>query len=173
MNQSAPNPKAVAKLLQTTPDVLTAMLSHLDDALLSWRPAPNEWCIKEVVGHLLEMDTLAFADRIRLILAEDMPEIPWIDINQIAADRQDDKRPLLELIAAFRDERETAVSYLKQLPSENLSRIGSSNERHLRASDFLYEWPYHDYEHIKQISDIMQAFVWPQLSETMQNALGS
>lgn len=170
--KSSPHPKVIAKRLQTTPAVLTAMLSGLDDDLLRWRPAPNEWCIKEVVGHLLEMDTLAFADRIRLILTEDVPEIPSLDVDQIAAEREDDKRPITELLTTFTQEREKAVEFLNQLSPEHLDRTGTFPvNRHFRASDFLYEWSYHDHEHIKQISDIMRASMWPHLSETMQKAL--
>ena len=172
MYDSAPNLKVVAQVLQTTPAVLATMLADLDDALLSWRPAPGEWCIKEVVGHLLEMDKLAFADRIRLILAEDEPTIPGVNVNKIAAERRDNERPLSELLAAFVRERETAVSFLNQLPADQLHRTGTfPTNRHFRASDFLYEWPYHDHDHIKQISDIIRAAFWPHLSETMQRAL--
>jgi hypothetical protein len=148
------------------------MLTDVDDALLSWRPAPSEWCIKEVIGHLLEMDTLAFADRIRLILAEDTPAIPGLNVDKIAADRQDDQRPLSELLSAFERERETAVSFLNNLPADQLARTGTfPTNRHFRAADFLYEWPYHDHDHLKQISSIIQTAVWPNLSETMQTAL--
>lgn len=172
MTEMDPNPRAVANLLRGTPATLTAMLHGLDDGLLSWRPAPGEWCIKEVIGHLLEMDTLAFADRIRLILTEDKPEIPGIDVNRIAAKRHDDQRPLTELMAAFAQERETAVAFLTQLSSDQLTRTGTLPvERHFRAADFVYEWPYHDHAHLRQICGIIQATVWPHMSETMQTAL--
>ncbi|MEM7112601.1 MAG: DinB family protein [Chloroflexota bacterium] len=165
-------PQAVAALLATTPTVVTNLCAGLDDALLSWRPAPNEWCIKEVIGHLLAMDTLAFGDRIRLILSEDTPAMPGVDEKQIAIERRDNERPISELLADFARERETAVSYLQQLPTDQLHRTGTFPvDRHFRASDFLYEWPYHDYDHIKQISDIIQDAAWPHLSETMQKAL--
>ena len=172
MKHPPPNPQAVAELIKFTPDVLTSMVAGLDDELLSWRPAQGEWCIKEVIGHLLEMDTKAFGDRIKLILAEDTPAIPGFNVDKIAADRHDDQRPINALLESFRVEREAAVAYLAQLPAEGLSRTGTfPTDRYFRASDFLYEWPYHDQEHIKQISDIIQASVWPNLSETMQKAL--
>lgn len=167
-----PSPQAIAEILRATPAVLRTMLAHLDDELLSWRPAPNEWCIKEVIGHLIEMDTLAFGDRIRIILAEDNPEMQSMNVNTIAAARHDDKRPIEELLVAFEQERETAVSYILQLPVDQLGRIGTFPvNRAFKASDFLYEWPYHDHDHIKQISSIVQEHVWPHLSPTMQAAL--
>lgn len=173
MTPSIPNPKAVARLLQPMPEVLHTMLAALDDELLSWRPEPGEWCIKEVIGHLIEMDTLAFADRIRLILNEETPQIPGLDVDKIAAERRDDEQPFPHLLNEFRRERETAVTFLNQLPTDNLHRTGTfPTERHFRASDFLYEWPYHDHSHLKQISDIVQTAVWPNLSDTMQKALG-
>lgn len=39
-------PRAVAALLQGIPAALVALLFGVDDTLLSWRSAPNEWCIK-------------------------------------------------------------------------------------------------------------------------------
>ena len=172
MNSNTPNPKAVANLIKGTPAVLKMMLSELDDTLLSWRPAEGEWCIKEVIGHMIDMDTLAFADRIQIILDEDTPSMESLNVDEIEAKRQDDKRPLSELIESFTKERKQAVEYLNNLSAEHLHRTGTFPvNRHFKASDFLYEWPYHDQEHIKQICDIIQDFVWPNLSETMQKAL--
>lgn len=174
LNETAPTPQDVAKILRQTPDVLAAIVANLDDELLSWRPAEDEWCIKEVVGHLIEMDTLAFADRIRLILTEDHPEIPSVNVNKIAAERRDCQRAIGDLLAEFRAERKTAVTFLNTLPPTNLSRTGNFLKYGtFRASDFLYEWPYHDHDHLKQISTNIQTAVWPHLSSTMQHVLKS
>ncbi|MEM7332894.1 MAG: DinB family protein [Chloroflexota bacterium] len=172
MFKESPNPTTVAKLIEKTPAVLKTMLTELDDSLLSWKPADGEWCIKEVIGHLIDMDTLAFADRIQIILDNDTPDMASLDVDEIEAKREDFKRPLAELLLEFEQARETAVAFLMQLPPDQLQRTGVFPvERYFKASDFLYEWPYHDHDHLKQISDIIQASVWGQLSETMQRAL--
>ena len=46
----------VASLLRSTPSMLRTQLLLLNDEALSWRSAPDDWCIKEIIGHLIETD---------------------------------------------------------------------------------------------------------------------
>ena len=55
------------------PIVLQAEFEAAPGELLRWRPAPEEWCVLEVVGHLIETEERGFAGRIRTILAEERP----------------------------------------------------------------------------------------------------
>lgn len=38
--------------------------------LATWHPAEGEWCVNEVLGHLIEAEARGFAGRIRQILAD-------------------------------------------------------------------------------------------------------
>lgn len=159
-------------MLQGTPAALEAMLAHLDDELLCWRPQPADWCIKDVVGHLIVTDQLAFADRIRLIVEGDTPEIPGIPVNQIAAQRNDAARPIGELLQEFQMGRTAVLPYLAHLTPSQLAKTGTYPKYGtFHAYDFFYEWPYHDQSHLQQIGDILKTYLLPHMSQTMRQAL--
>jgi len=57
---------------------LRALVRGVDDARLRRRPAPGEWAIIEVVGHLADTEERALA-RVRRMLAEDTPYLEPFD----------------------------------------------------------------------------------------------
>ena len=74
MTVTTPTPLAphqAAALLGTMPIFLRAEFQAAPEGLLRWRSAPEEWCLLEVVGHLIETEERGFAGRIRTILAEE------------------------------------------------------------------------------------------------------
>lgn len=159
-------------MLQGTPAALEAMLAHLADELLVWRPQPADWCIKEVVGHLIVTDRLAFADRIQLIAVGDNADIPAVFVNQLAAERNDAARPIAALLAEFREGRTAVLPQLTQLTPSQLAKTGTYPKYGtFHAYDFLYEWPYHDQSHLQQIGDILKTYLIPHMSQTMRQAL--
>ena len=62
-------PPVVAALLHAASATIHAELSALPAPLHAFHPAPGEWCVKEVLGHLIESEQRGFAGRIRIILA--------------------------------------------------------------------------------------------------------
>ena len=72
--------------------ILDAELSALPEAALRWRPAPDEWCILETLGHLIEAEERGFAGRIQQLLAEDDPLFATWDQPAVARERRDCER---------------------------------------------------------------------------------
>jgi hypothetical protein len=66
--------------------------SRLPRRVLTFRPAPAEWCILEVLGHLIEAEPRDLAGRVRLILAQDGRALERWDPDQVARDRRDWER---------------------------------------------------------------------------------
>jgi hypothetical protein len=141
----------------------------LPEALARWHPAPGEWCVKEVVGHLIETERRGFAGRIREILAADSPRFaPW-DQVAVARERQDCVRelgPLLDELAALRRD---SVSQVSALSARDLARGGEHGTvGFLRIDDLLHEWVYHDRNHVRQILANVQAFAWPGMGNAQR-----
>ena len=82
-------PGEVARLLPATVAVLRAELTALPDRLLAWHPAPGEWCVQEVLGHLIEAERRGFAGRIRIILDADAPMLERWEPADVARARGD------------------------------------------------------------------------------------
>ena len=61
-------PPRGADLLRVTPAEFRAELDSLPAAALSWHPGPGEWCVPEVLGHMIVVEQSGFAGRIRTML---------------------------------------------------------------------------------------------------------
>ena len=69
-------------LLAAFPEQLKRQLQGLEDAALRFRPAPDEWSIMELVGHIIDVGTL-WPGRTRQMLATDNPTLAAVDPNWV------------------------------------------------------------------------------------------
>lgn len=162
----------VAALLRSTPQVLRAQLIPLDDAALRWRISPEDWCIKEVIGHLVETDRDAFFGRIKTMMTSEHPTLGGMDIHGLVVDRKDSQRPVEELIDELAAQRHEIAEFVAGLTVEDLAcpgyypRLGN-----LTVADFVYEWPFHDASHIAQIQNNIKTQMLPHMGELMRKAV--
>src|SRR5215211_5991154 len=77
----------IVKTLRATPVVARALVAGVDDTQLRRRPAPGEWAIIEVVGHLADTEERALG-RVRRMLTEDTPFLEPFDQEALAEERQ-------------------------------------------------------------------------------------
>ena len=159
----------IAKSLQATPQLLWLELEPLPAEILRGRPAPNEWCVNEVIGHMIEVDRHGLDQRIRTILAEDQPQLKAWPINETAAQRKDCERDTLELIDELATMRQGSANMVAALQPDQLNRSGTHPVvGALSVRDLLYEWLYHDSNHVKQILSNIQAAIWDDLGAAQQ-----
>jgi hypothetical protein len=158
-----------ARLLRGTGQAISAALLDMPADITGWHPAPGEWCLKECLGHLLEAERRGFAGRIRQILLEPGIRIKDWDQVQVQKDRNDDARPLEELLTAFAKMRADSVRLVEGLLNTDL---GKSCEHDfagtLRIEDLLHEWIHHDHNHYRQMEANIQAYVWPSMGNAQR-----
>ena len=82
----------VAASLQATPSSLRIWLEAVPNEVSQWRPAPDEWCINEVIGHIIAADQNGFDGRIRTILAADGKALQGWAINETTQKRRDHEK---------------------------------------------------------------------------------
>ena len=167
--RGALSPRAVAALLRAAGGQLAAEVGALPEAVLRHHPAAGEWCVKEVVGHLIEAERRGFAGRIRTLLDENNPTFVGWDPNEVARERKDCSRDGLELLVEFQVLRDTSADVVAGLRANDLARGG----RHpkvgvLTIGDVLAEWVHHDRNHIRQIHANVQSFVWPHMGNAQR-----
>ncbi|HEX9369714.1 MAG TPA: DinB family protein [Roseiflexaceae bacterium] len=161
------SPQDAAGLLRATLEAVKAEVGALSQAQLRWRPAPDAWCVNEVLGHLIEAERRGFAGRIRLILAQSGPLFETWDQPAVAQARGDCARDGYELLREFEQVRQDSLDLVAQLTHDQLDRSG----RHptvgmLRVRDLLHEWIFHDRAHVKQILDNVGALMWPHMGNS-------
>lgn len=127
----------IIKTLRATPVVLRALVDGVDDAQLRRRPAPGEWAIIEVVGHLADTEERALA-RVRRILAEEDPELEPFDQEAMAEERHYLELDLEEELARLDELRRQHLAELEALDGSSWARTGRHGE-HGELSVELYE----------------------------------
>jgi hypothetical protein len=162
-------PRQAAALLRTMHIILRAEFEAAPEGLLRWRPAPEEWCLLEVVGHLIETEERGFAGRVRTILAEERPQFTTWDPATVARERQDGQRDPADLLGEFIERRTASVTLVEALTAADLDRGGDHPEVGvLTVSDLLHEWIHHDANHLRQILDNIQTYTWPSMGNAQR-----
>lgn len=162
-------PATVAKLLQSAVTTLRAELNALPGSVLGFHPAPGEWCVKEVIGHLIEAERRGFAGRIRIILGEDIPRLQTWDQNEVARARRDCERDMKLLLNELGQMRDDSAALIGGLRREDLERAGEHPKvGRLRVADLLQEWVHHDRNHLIQILANVQTYVWPHMGNAQR-----
>jgi hypothetical protein len=162
-------PGEVARLLPVTVAVLRTELTALPDRLLAWHPAASEWCVKEVLGHLIEADRRGFSGRIRVILGADTPMLVRWEPPDVARARGDCAKSAAALLDELGAMRQDSAALVHDLSERDLERAG----RHptvgaLRVRDLLQEWIHHDRNHLRQVLANVQAYVWPAMGNAQK-----
>jgi hypothetical protein len=167
-------PAAVAPLLRAAADTIRAEVSALSPAVLAWHPSPGEWCVKEVLGHLIETERRGFAGRIRIVLAGQSPKLEGWDQEAVARERRDCAREAGELVDEFARMRADSVTLVAGLKPADLPRGGQHPKvGFLTVADSLHEWVYHDRNHVRQMLANVQAFAWPNMGNAQRFSLPS
>ena len=158
-------PTDIARLIQASAGALRAELEALPEALLRFQPGPREWCVKEVVGHLIEAERRGFAGRIRILLAADEePALEGWDPDEVARARHDADRDVKDLLAELAALRDASVELVAGLQPRDFRRAGAHPKvGRITIGDIAHEWVHHDRNHLAQIMANVQAYVWPSM----------
>ena len=166
-------PGELAGILEISGQAYTGLLRALPREVASWRPAPEEWCVNEVVGHVTEAERHGFAGRIRVMLREEEPQLqPW-DQAGTARARRDCERLPQDVLKEFESVRDESLELIRSLKSDQLERGGMHPKvARLTVKDLLHEWVHHDGNHLRQAYANVQAYVWPDMGNARRFSSG-
>jgi DinB family protein len=166
---AALEPEQVAALLESAVATIRAEVEALPKAVHVWHPAPEEWSINEVIGHLIESERRGFGGRIKTLLASKDPQLEGWDQNEVARGRRDDMKAAPKLVAELERMRAESAALVRGLKAADLKRGGQHPEvGWLRVADLLQEWVHHDREHIKQILSNVQGWAFAHMGNAQK-----
>ncbi len=144
--------------LKSLPNELEDLLSGIDDDTFRWKPIPNKWSLKEIMCHLRDMEEMAYLNRYQRILAEDTPQLPNIDQDRLAYERDyinQDARAALEDFKRFRAE---TIRTLEAAPPDAWSRAGIHEQDGPMTIEQLVvrQIKGNDLNHLVQMKDIIR-----------------
>jgi hypothetical protein len=141
-------------MLSRTPNVLKGLVSDLESVT---QTLDEGWSVKDVVAHLVDAESIAFADRIRRIVEEDRPFIESIDPPARLDDGGYSERSLTELLDDLAERRSANLSVVEGLSPQQLSRSGEHDQAgEISLEQIIHQWAYHDLMHLKQIASLLQ-----------------
>jgi len=153
---------AAAGQLEQNGARLRALVAEMHELQARWKPDPDSWSALEVLGHLLDEEREDF--RVRLDLTLHHPGQPWpaIDPGGWVTARYYNTRDLGETVAAFAQEREASVSWLRALEQPDWQATYEAPWGPMRAGDLLAAWVTHDLLHMRQLVELLYAFARAQ-----------
>jgi len=81
-------PTAILGVLRSTPAALASLTCDLPDTAWTRSPAPGEWNLTEIIGHLRDVDRDVNLPRLEKILLEENPFIPGETTDEWVKERQ-------------------------------------------------------------------------------------
>ena len=144
-------------VLRETPDALRGTIANVPPALLRQPEPPGKWSVAQVLQHLADSE-IVWAWRMRLILAQDRPQITGYDQDRWATRLRYDLADPMESLEWFSLLRQMNLRLLERASPQDLERVGVHSERgeeslgHLRR---LYAG--HDLLHRRQIDHVLAA----------------
>jgi hypothetical protein len=141
-------------VLAATPLTFRERTSGLSEDLLGRRPAPGEWSVAELLGHLWDSE-IAAAFRARLILAQDKPQLTGYDQDAWATLA----RPsFAEMLDAFSALRAANLALISGTPEALWDRFGIHEERGPVSFRLLNQtMGGHDRAHLRQLDQTIAA----------------
>jgi DinB superfamily len=143
------------KVQAATPKKLQRLLSRATPSKLRKRPAPDKWCIAEIVAHLADTE-IAGGWRMRLILGAPGCAVSAFDQDAWVTALHYDKRDSRKALEQFRVLREANLAMLKTLTPEQWKHSGVHAERGVETIEHMARmFAGHDLNHIAQIEQIL------------------
>ncbi len=111
------------EVLDETPRVLVRVIAQTPIELMRQRPSEGKWTPNEILGHLADSEWV-FGYRLRAILTEDRPALPWFDQDSWVARANHNDRDPADLRELFRTLRVFNLSLWRGLSPADLERSG-------------------------------------------------
>lgn len=148
--QRVPEGSDLMVLLSGQPDELQRLLQGITDAQANARPAPGEWSVKEVVGHLCDTERI-FGYRALRIARGDTTPLPGFEQDDYIRATDFNLRSLSDLIEEFSAHRRSNVLCFQPLTEAETARLGTASNNPVSVRALLYMMAGHVMHHIESL----------------------
>ena len=137
---------------EKSPKQVAAAVSGLAEKTLRHKPAPDKWCILEILGHLADIE-IVYGYRLRQMLADKKPVIAPMDQNDWARNLGSMETPPAEMIALYGLNRHSNLRLLQRLKPEDLKKSAyhPELEKEFTVAEMVERMGTHGEGHLAQI----------------------
>jgi uncharacterized damage-inducible protein DinB len=107
-------------------DELQSAFGKLSDAQSRFKPGPEEWSIKEVLGHLTDVERV-FSYRLLRVSRNDPTPLSGFEQDDYVREAGFDKYPLDELLDEFKFMRRGNIIAIRNMPDSYADRRGTAS----------------------------------------------
>lgn len=140
----------ILALLSGQPEALRVLLQNITDEQASIRPAPAEWSVKEVLGHVADTERV-FAYRLLRIARGDQTALPGFDQDEFVNGTDFNRRSLANLLDEFELQRRANLLLAASLTVEEIDRRGVASGNPISVRAVLYILAGHVQHHIESL----------------------
>lgn len=135
-------------------EIATAVLG-LPQNVLRYKPAPDKWCVLEILGHLADME-IVLGYRMRQMLADTKPVIAPLDQDDWARNLNYLNSPPAELVAFYGIARHHNLRLLRSVKLADLSKSAYHPEmqREMTVAEIVERISVHGTNHLGQIEKL-------------------
>ena len=137
---------------EKSPKQIAAAVSGLPDKTLRYKPAPDKWCILEILAHLADIEIL-YAHRIRQMLADKKPVVAPIDQDDWARNLGYMSESAPELVALYGLNRHHTLQFLRRIKLADLGKTAFHSElqKDVNVAEYVERIGTHGANHLQQI----------------------
>ena len=149
--QRVPPGSDIFALFAAQPGELRTLLQNVSDDQANVRPKPGEWSIKEVIGHLDDVERI-FAYRLIWIARGDTTPLPGFEQDHFVRGTDFNRRSLSDLIEEFSYQRQANILCFKPLTEAEMGRRGTASGNPFSPRALLYVLVGHVMHHIELLT---------------------
>ena len=148
--QRVPEGADLLALLNSQPEALRALLQNITDEQASVSPAPTEWSVKEVLGHIADTERV-FAYRLLRIARGDQTPLPGFDQNEFVSATDFNRRSVAGILDEFHFQRRANMLLAASLTDQEIDRRGTASNNPVSVRALLYILAGHVLHHIESL----------------------
>jgi hypothetical protein len=142
----------IVQTLQSQHAEIHALLKQTADAQAGIQPAPNEWSIKQVVGHLSDAERL-FAFRALWFARGEQAALPGMEPNPWVALTNSNARSLSDLLAEFDQVRAASIALFANLDAAAWARRGVASDNVISVRALAWIIAGHELHHNRSLRE--------------------
>jgi hypothetical protein len=131
---------------------LHATLDSLSDSQACFKPGPNEWSIKEVMGHLNDVERV-FAYRLLRVSRRDATPLPGFEQEDYVRAAEFDRYSLADLLSEFECLRRANILAIQHMTDESIDRRGTASGYTVSARALIYMMVGHVDHHMASLQE--------------------
>ncbi len=147
-----PDSESIIKVLEDGREKMRTLIESVPEEKGSYSYAPGKWSIKEVLGHIADVERV-MAYRAMCIARGEKKSLPGFEQDDYVASADFNSRPLLGFAEELLHLRNGNIALFKSLNDEILMRWGTANNHDVTVRALLFIIAGHELHHMRILKE--------------------